>query len=240
MPDSSAQNPEPAGPGIQIGMGSLLVGFIGIAPGAKAAEAAGLHWTAGALIGYWVAVFLFAWILGVVRGFDASGSRLTVPGLLRDRALGLAMLGGVLVGSTIGLWFGPSIGESPLVGAVALGIMGLAPGIVIGLAMAWMRRRSRRLAEEDAARLRFVASLNDRSRPDQRLSIDPDDHRVLITEYSRAGTQALDPEFVVKLRTSIEEQTEDYSAAKAELRRYRFKMWKFRVNGTTILERKIE
>jgi len=103
-----------------------------------------------------------------------------------------------------------------------------------------MRHRSGRRAEEDAARLQFVASLNDRSRPDQRLSIAPDDHQVLITEYSRAGTQALDPEFVVKLRTSLEERTEDYSAAEAELRRHRFKMWKFRVNGTTILERKIE
>jgi hypothetical protein len=230
-----------AGRRIHIGFGSLVLGLLGIGPGAKAAEAAGLHWTAGALIGYWIAVFLFAWIVGAIRERGASVPRAQTPGLLRDPALWLAMFVCAAAGAAIGLWFGPSIGESAPAGAVAVGILGLAAGVVVGLVAALIRRRSRRLAAEDQERARFVASMNDRSWPDQRLSIDPNDRRVLITDYLREGSpSSLDPEIVARLRKSIEERTRDYSAAEAELRRYAFERWVFRVNGATILERRID
>lgn len=239
MPDSKVDS-ERAGRGISVGSGSLALGLLGIGPGAKAAEAAGLHWTAGAFIGYWIAVFLVAWLAGVVRAREASASRAESQSLMLDPALWLAMISGAAAGAAIGLWFGPSIGESALVGAVAIGILGLAAGIVVGLVVAFIRSRSRQLAAEDQGRTRFVASMNERSRPDQRLSIDPKDGRVLITDLSRAGSQSsLDPEFVARLRQSVEERTGDYAAAEAELRRHKFKKWVFRLNGTTILERRI-
>jgi hypothetical protein len=226
---------------IDIGMGSLALGLLGIGPGAKAGEAAGLHWTAGALVGYWVAVFLVAWLAGVIRARDASASRAESRSLMRDPALWLSIIVCAAAGAAIGLWFGPSIGESALVGAVALGILGLAAGVVVGLVAALIRRRSGRLAAQDQERARFVASLNDRSPPDQRLSIDPEDRRVLITDISRAGSPStLVPELVARLRKSVEERTGDYTAAEAQLRRHGFRKWVFRVNGTTILERRIE
>ncbi len=226
---------------IDIGMGSLALGLLGIGPGAKAGEAAGLHWTAGALVGYWVAVFLVAWLAGVIRARDASASRAESRSLMRDPALWLSIIVCAAAGAAIGLWFGPSIGESALVGAVALGILGLAAGVVVGLVAALVRRRSGRLAAQDQERARFVASLNDRSPPDQRLSIDPEDRRVLITDISRAGSPStLVPELVARLRKSVEERTGDYTAAEAQLRRHGFRKWVFRVNGTTILERRIE
>lgn len=226
---------------IDIGMGSLALGLLGIGPGAKAGEAAGLHWTAGALVGYWVAVFLAAWLAGVIRARDASASRAESRSLMRDPALWLSIIVCAAAGAAIGLWFGPSIGESALVGAVALGIPGLAAGVVVGLVAALVRRRSGRLAAQDQERARFVASLNDRSPPDQRLSIDPEDRRVLITDISRAGSPStLEPELVARLRKSVEERTGDYTAAEAQLRRHGFRKWVFRVNGTTILERRIE
>jgi hypothetical protein len=226
---------------IDIGMGSLALGLLGIGPGAKAGEAAGLHWTAGALVGYWVAVFLVAWLAGVIRARDASASRAESRSLMRDPALWLSIIVCAAAGAAIGLWFGPSIGESALVGAVALGILGLAAGVVVGLVAALIRRRSGRLAAQDQERARFVASLNDRSPPDQRLSIDPEDRRVLITDISRAGSPStLEPELVARLRKSVEERTGDYTAAEAQLRRHGFRKWVFRVNGTTILERRIE
>ncbi|MFO1207337.1 MAG: hypothetical protein U1E63_16705 [Burkholderiales bacterium] len=240
MPDSS-EHGDRTGRRIHIGIGSLVVGLLGIGPGATAAEAAGLHWTAGALIGYWIAVFLFAWIAGVYRERGAKGRRAQAPGLLRDPALWLSMGVCAAAGAAIGLWFGPSTGESALVGAVAVGILGLAAGAVVGLVAALIRSRSRQNAAEDEERERFVASMNDRSRPDQRLSIDPNDRHVLVTDYSHEGSQSpLDPELLAKLRKSIEGRTGDYTAAEAALRRYQFKKWVFRVNGATILERRID
>jgi hypothetical protein len=240
MVDSS-EHSDRVGRRIYIGTGSLALGLLGVGPGARAAEAAGLHWTAGAFIGYWIAVLLFAWIVGVARERGASRPRAQTAGLLGDPALWLAMVVCAAAGAAIGLWFGPSIGESAPVGAVAIGILGLAAGVVAGLVAALIRRRPRLLASEDEERARFVASMNDRSPPDQQLSIDPNDRRVLITDYSCEGSQSpLDPEFVARLRKSVEERTGDYSAAEAELRRHQFKKWVFRVNGTTILERRID
>lgn len=231
---------EQAGRSISIGSGSLALGLLGIGPGAKAAEAAGLHWTAGAFIGYSIAVFLAAWLVGVIRARDTSASRGQTRSLLRDPALWLAMISCAAAGAAIGLWFGPSIGESALVGAVAISILGLGAGVAVGLVVAMIRLRSDRLALQDQERTRLVASMNERSRPDQRLSIDPNDRLVLISDLSREGSRLpLDPELLARLRESLEERTGDYTAAEAELRRHQFKMWVFRVNGTTILERRI-
>jgi len=240
MPDSKVDS-ERAGRRIDIGTGSLALGLLGIGPGAKAGEAVGLHWTAGAFVGYWIAVFLVAWLAGVVRAREASASRAESQSFMLDPALWLSIIVCAAVGAAIGLWFGPSIGESALVGAVAIGILGLVAGVVAGLVAALIRRRSDRLATQAQERSRFVATMNERSRPDQRLSIDPNDRRVLITDLSREGTRLpIDPEFLTRLRESVEERTGDYAAAEAELRRHQFKRWVFRVNGTTILERRID
>lgn len=238
MLDSNEQSRDPARRGIQIGMGSLLVGLLGIGPGTKAAEATGLHWTAGALIGYWIAVLLFAWIVGFFRERNASDSTASIGSVLRDPRLWLATLAGAAGGAMIGLWFGPSIGQSALVGAVAIGIMGLAPGFVTGLVVAWIRRRSRLRRAEQAARERFVASLNERSMSDRRHSIDPDNPRVMIVDYSKTMTRALDAAVIDRLRASVENRV-DFDAAESELRHHGFEKCAFRINGEKILERRI-
>ncbi len=138
----------------------------------------------------------------------------------------------------IGLWFGPSIGQSALVGAVAIGIMGLAPGFVTGLVVAWIRRRSRLRRAEQAARERFVASLNERGPPDSRHSIDPDRPRVLLIDFSRAMPRELNAEQIARLRASVENRV-DLAAAESDLRHHGFEKCAFRVNGETILERSI-
>jgi hypothetical protein len=238
MPDSNEQSRDPARRGIQIGMGSLLVGLLGIGPGTKAAEATGLHWTAGALIGYWIAVFLFAWIVGFFRERNASNSTGSIGSVLRDPRLWLATLAGAAGGAVIGLWFGPSTGQSALVGAAAIGIMGLAPGFVTGLVVAWIRRRSRLRRAEQAARERFVASLNERSTSDSRHSIDPDHPRVLIIDRSMATPCALDAAVIARLHAAIENRV-DFGAAESELRHLGFETCAFRINGETVLERSI-
>jgi hypothetical protein len=163
------------------------------------------------------------------------------PSLLRERVLWLSTIVCAVAGAAIGLWFGPSIGESALVGAVAIGILGFAAGVVIGLVAALIRRRARMLNAQDQERVKFVASMNARSPPNQRMSIDPNDRHVLIMDMSRRGSSStLDPELVARLRESFEARTGDYAAADAELRHHQFRRWVFRVNGTTILERRIQ
>jgi hypothetical protein len=223
-----------------IGMGSLLVGLLGIGPGGKAAEAAGMHWTVGALVGYWIAVFLFAWTIGILRERDTSELAAGVGGMLRNPWLWLVTLACAAVGAATGLWFGPSIGEPALVGAVALGIMGVALGFALGLMVAWSRRRSREQDAERKTRERFVTSLNERSSPDLRHSIDPDDSRTMIVDFSRAVPSAFDTEAAARLRASIESMAQDFSAAVVELRQHGFSKWVFRLNGETMLERRID
>jgi hypothetical protein len=240
MPDSNAQSRTRAGGGIHIGMGSLLIGLLGIGPGGRAAEAAGAHWTMGALIGYWVAVFLFAWIIGILRERNTSGLVADIGGVLRDPWLWPVTLLCTAVGAAIGLWFGPSNGESALVGAVALGIIGLALGFGLGLVAAWGRRRSRAYEAGFTARERFVTSLNERSSPDLRHSIDPDDPGRMIVDFSRAVPSAIDGDAGARLRASIESRAQDFSAAVMELRQHGFSKWVFRLNGETMLERRID
>ncbi len=158
--------------------------------------------------------------------------------VLRDRWLWLATIACAATGAVIGLWFGPSIGESALVGAVAIGIMGLAPGFVAGLMAALIRRRSRSRRAEQAARERFVASLDEQSSPDTRHSIDPARPRVLIIDQSMATPGALDAAVIARLRVAIEDRVE-LGAAESELRHHGFEKCAFRINGETIVERSI-
>jgi hypothetical protein len=161
--------------------------------------------------------------------------------VLRDPWLWLLTLLGAGAGAMLGTWFGPTIGEPALAGAVALGITGLIPGLFAGLVVAWIRRRSRAVRAQDAARERFIESLNEDSQPGSRLSIDRDDRRVLITDFTRATDRALDAEQVARLRRSIEQRSDEFAAgaaaAAAELKRHGFQKWVFRINGETILER---
>lgn len=165
------------------------------------------------------------------------------PGpLLLDPWLWLATLACALAGAAWGLWFGPSIGETALVGAVALGIMGAVAGLVAGLVAATLRRRGRRQRAEAAAaataRERFVATLNAQAGPDQHHSLDAANPRVLVCNYTREASPAVQAEAVERLRSRL--QSTDFSAgeaADAEARSYGFEKWVFRINGETVLER---
>jgi hypothetical protein len=118
--------------------------------------------------------------------------------------------------------------------------MGLALGFTLGLVAIWYRLRSRKHDAECSARERFVTSLNERSRPDLRHSIDPDDPRTMIVDYSKAVPPSFDGDAGAKLRASIESKAQDSSAAIVELKQHGFAKWVFRVNGETILERRID
>jgi len=170
---------------------------------------------------------------------DSGGqSREPIGNVLRDPWLWLATLACAAAGAVIGLWFGPSIGEPALVGAVAIGTMGLAPGFVAGLMTAWIRRRARVRRAEQAARERFVASLDERGPPDSRHSIDPHRPRVLLIDFSRAMPRELNAGQIARLRASVENRV-DLAAAESDLRHHGFEKCAFRINGETILERSI-
>jgi hypothetical protein len=161
-------------------------------------------------------------------------------GILRDHRLWLLTLLGATAGAVYGLWFGPSIGESPLVGAVALGILGLAPGFVTGLLIAGLRRRSVAQTVAESERIRFVDSLNERAQPGSRYSISPGDRRALVMDLSKAHDAGLTPEIQARLRQKIGQLLEaDIVGAAADLRRHGFERWIVQLNGTTILERPV-
>lgn len=162
------------------------------------------------------------------------------PGILRDRWLWLMTLLGAAAGAVYGLWFGPSIGESPLVGAVAIGILGLAPGLVAGLLVAGLRQRSLAQAVGESARIRFVESLNDRAQPGSIYSISPDDRRALVLDLAQARDVAITPEIQARLRQRIEPVVAaEFAGAAAELRQHGFERWIVQLNGVTILERPV-
>ena len=170
--------------------------------------------------------------------------------MLRDPALWLVTLLGAAIGALYGLTFGPSIGETPLVGAVALGLMGAGAGLAVGLCLAWMRSRSRkqavRLAAALAQRESFVAHLN-RNKIDQKLSlsISVDDPRALVLSFNDERLLALD----AASRAALEEKTarrirelveSDDGRLAAELRANDFGRWVVRMNGATVYEKLIE
>lgn len=160
--------------------------------------------------------------------------------ILRDRWLWLMALVGAAAGAVYGLRFGPSIGESPLVGAVALGILGLAPGFAAGLVIAGWRRRSRAQANAESARIRFVASLNDRAQSGNRYTINPGDRLALVLDLAQERDIALTPEIQARLLQRIEPVvTAEFAGAAVELRQHGFERWIVQVNGVTILERPV-
>lgn len=160
--------------------------------------------------------------------------------ILRDRWLWLMTAAGAAAGAVYGLRFGPSIGESPLVGAVAIGILGLAPGFVAGLVLAGLRRRSLAQAAGQSERNRFVESLNERAQPGSRYSISPGDRRALVVDYSKVREVALTPEIRARLLQKIEPVLEaEFAGAAAELRQHGFERWIVQLNGTTLLERPV-
>ncbi len=166
--------------------------------------------------------------------------------MLRDPALWLLTLLGAAVGALYGLRFGPSIGESPLVGSVALGIMGVGPGFVAGVMLAWVRRRSRQRTAAASARERFVAELNasevDRRR---RYVLSASDPRALVLEFEDERHHTLDPESRATLNENIarrirEMLDQDDAGLAAELRQHGFSCWVVRMNGATLLEHPID
>jgi hypothetical protein len=153
------------------------------------------------------------------------------------RAVSISIAVCALAGAAVGVWFGPSIGETALVGAVAIGLMGTVPGLIVGLAVASLRRRRRRRADAVAARERFVAVLNSTPSAEQRFSIDAGDPRALISDYTRDLDPAVSAAAIEHLRASLRERFGGDSPAYAEARAHGFDRWVFRLNGVTILER---
>jgi hypothetical protein len=161
-------------------------------------------------------------------------------GILQDRWLWLLASLGAAAGAVYGLRFGPSIGESPLVGAVAIGILGLASGLVAGLIVAGLRRRSLTQTVRESERRRFVESLNDRAQPGNQYSIGPGHRPALVLDITRADDLALTPEIQARLRHRIEPVVAaEFAGAAAELRQHGFERWIVQLNGITILERPV-
>jgi hypothetical protein len=225
---------------IQIGMGSLLTGLLGIGPGGRVAVNAGLDWPIGGFLGYWFVTFFVAWIATNVGRGNFRIPAVGVGGILRDRWVWLLTLLGVAAGATYGTRFGPSIGESAQVGAVALGVMGAGPGFAFGLLVAWSRRRSRANAALEVARDRYVESLNTRASRGMRFSIDGSDRRALVVDHSNDINLAADPGLRERVREGIERIfDEDINSTAAELRLHGFDKWIVKLNGEPVLERPI-
>lgn len=167
-------------------------------------------------------------------------------GMLRDPALWLITLVGVVIGGLYGIRFGPSIGETATVGAVAIGIMGAAPGFVAGLVVAWMRYRSRRQAAFTAERARFVATLNaSEVSKGNRFLISTDDPSALILDLGDPRYEGLAEDARKIMRDRISERIgrmldEDGADLAAELRQNRFNRWIVAFNGETLLERRFD
>lgn len=167
-------------------------------------------------------------------------------GMLLDLALWLITLAGASVGALYGFRFGPSIGETAAVGAVALGIMGAAPSFVAGLIVAWIRYRSRQQAAFAAERSRFVAMLNaSEVRKGRRFLIGDDDPSALIFDLGDERYESLPEDTRKAMRDkvaqSVGKMLEEYGAGfAAELRQHRFNRWVVTCNGETLHERRFD